>query len=119
MGVDAIVITSETGVKLLAKHYNLKSLDETLLFERSLAQHAAVYTSPMQKGSRRVLFVSGRVVLMANTGDLVLYIAGHGQDADEFILSQVADVIIKLLEEHLERTLTSGVKEAALLLPRT
>lgn len=110
MGIDALLIASSTGARLLTRHFGRRSAEESLLLEREVVEHGRLYGV-----ARRTLAVRGHTVLLAPTGELLVYLVGSGQDGDESVLSQVADLVRQLLEEHLEHRLTP----ADLLQPET
>ena len=107
MGVDAILIASISGVKLLSRHYGagLANTEATLLLERSIAKLASFTTgSTTKKVTKRCMRVGNHSVVFQASGELVVFLVGSDQDGDEIILAEALDVVLKLLEEHLEKT---------------
>lgn len=103
MGIDALLISSSSGARLLARHFGSKTVAERLLFERAVVEHAKLYSG----GARRTMTVQGHTVLVTPVGELLMHVVGSGQDGDELVLAQVADLVQQLLEEHLEHRLTA------------
>jgi hypothetical protein len=103
MGVESIIIVSDSGIKLLSRHWNHnKSIESNLLTERKIAQHVLLYTSTPYRASIYSMHIDEYTVLSVPAGELTIYLSGSGQDGDEFILATVSDLVIRLLEEHLE-----------------
>ena len=103
MGIDALFITSSSGARLLARHFGSQTVPEKLLFERVMVEHAKLYGS----SARRTMTVQGYTVLISPAGELVIYLVGSGQDGDEMVLVELADLVQQLLDEHLEHRLTA------------
>ena len=55
MGIDALLIASSTGARLLTRHFGRRSAEESLLLEREVVEHGRLYSFPYSKA---VLLIS-------------------------------------------------------------
>lgn len=106
MGVEALLVVSETQQRLLARHWG-RGTEAQLLLERRLAQLWHTHPAP-PSAHARTLSVDGFAVRAQPVGELCLYLVGSGHDGDEHVLGVVAEMVCKLLEEHLEGKLTAA-----------